>query len=127
MIAAPSKQVKVVEAEKQARVVGDDPVQFRFRGEPFRDVNAVPDEEALVPDATEAVIPLRERLDDHGLDIADERVLREMPSGMYASSSVRTFSMPSFAMSWGRTLLRTADGWSTMQKTLFPASRPLLM
>ena len=35
--------------------------------------------------------------------------------------------MPSLVTSWGRILLCTADGWSTMQKTLFPAVRPFVM
>ena len=72
------KQVKIVEAEKEVRIVRDDPVELRFRGEPFPDVNAVSDDEALVPDSPEAVISVSERLEHHGMHVADERILREM-------------------------------------------------
>jgi hypothetical protein len=51
------EQIKVIKAEEEVRIVRNDLIQLCLRGKPFPDVNAVPDDEALVPDGPEAAVP----------------------------------------------------------------------
>src|SRR3984885_5761491 len=71
------EQVQVIKAEEEMRVVRADLIEFRLSSKPFLDVDAVPDEEALVPDGPEAAVPVSRRLTGHRLHAADEDVFGE--------------------------------------------------